>query len=77
MIEVQLYGVARLQAGTAKLELDENQVKTLHDLKGVLPNISRKEANDLLVLVNGGRVKRSYRFQNGDIVVLLSPAGGG
>jgi molybdopterin converting factor small subunit len=77
MIEVQLYGVARLQAGTAKLELDENQVKTLHDLKGVLPNISRKEANDLLVLVNGGKVKRSYRFQNGDIVVLLSPAGGG
>lgn len=77
MIEVQLYGVARLQAGTAKLELDENQVKTLQDLKGVLPNISRKEANDLLVLVNGGRVKRNYRFQNGDIVVLLSPAGGG
>ena len=77
MIEVQLYGVARLQAGTAKLELDENQVKTLHDLKGALPNISRKEANDLLVLVNGGRVKRNYRFQNGDIVVLLSPAGGG
>ncbi len=77
MIEVQLYGVARLQAGTAKLELDENQVKTLQDLKGVLPNISRKEASDLLVLVNGGRVKRNYRFQNGDIVVLLSPAGGG
>ncbi|MBQ2014044.1 MAG: MoaD/ThiS family protein [Peptococcaceae bacterium] len=77
MIEVQLYGVARLQAGVAKLELDENQVKTLQDLKGVLPNISRKEANDLLVLVNGGRVKRNYRFQNGDIVVLLSPAGGG
>ena len=77
MIEVQLYGVARLQAGVAKLELDENRVKTLQDLKGVLPNISRKEANDLLVLVNGGRVKRNYRFQNGDIVVLLSPAGGG
>ena len=77
MISVQLYGVVRLQAGVAKLELDENQVKTLQDLKGVLPNISRKEANDLLVLVNGGRVKRNYRFQNGDIVVLLSPAGGG
>ena len=77
MISVQLYGVARLQAGTAKLELDEAQVKTLHDLKGMLPGISRKEANDLLVLVNGGRVKRNYRFQNGDIVVLLSPAGGG
>ena len=77
MISVQLYGVVRLQAGTAKLELDENRVKTLQDLKGVLPNISRKEANDLLVLVNGGRVKRNYRFQNGDIVVLLSPVGGG
>lgn len=77
MISVQLYGVVRLQAGVAKLELDENRVKTLQDLKGVLPNISRKEANDLLVLVNGSSVKKSYRFQNGDIVVLLSPAGGG
>ena len=77
MISVQLYGVVRLQAGVAKLELDEAQVKTLHDLKGMLPGISRKEANDLLVLVNGSSVKKSYRFQNGDNVVFLSPAGGG
>ena len=77
MISVQLYGVVRLQAGVVTLELDDAQVKTLHDLKGVLPNISRKEANDLLVLVNGSSVKKSYRFQNGDIVVFLSPAGGG
>lgn len=77
MISVQLYGVVRLQAGVAKLELDEAQVKTLHDLKGMLPGISRKEANDFLVLVNGSSVKKSYRFQNGDIVVFLSPAGGG
>ena len=77
MISVQLYGVVRLKAGVAKLELDETQVKTLHDLKGVLPGISRKEAEDLLVLVNGGKAEKHYRFQNGDTVVFLSPAGGG
>ncbi len=77
MIHVKLYGVARLNAGVASLELDEQQVSTLHDLKEMLPNISRREADDLLVLVNGGNVKRNYQFQNGDVVVLLSPAGGG
>ena len=77
MIKVQLYGVVRHKAGIAMLELDETQIPTLHDLKGALPGISRKEANDLLVLVNGGSVKRNYRFQNGETVVFLSPAGGG
>ena len=77
MINVQLYGVVRLKTGVAKLELDENQVKTLRDLKGMLPGISRKEANDLLVLVNGSRVKNHYRFCDGDLVIFLSPAGGG
>ncbi len=77
MIKVQLFGVVRLKAGVASLELDEKQITTLYDLKGVLPGISRKEADDLLVLVNGGKVKKQYRFQNGDTVVFLSPAGGG
>ena len=77
MFKVQLFGVVRLKAGVASLELDEKQVATLHDLKGMLPGISRKEAENLLVLVNGGKAKKYYRFQNGDTVVFLSPAGGG
>ncbi len=77
MFKVQLFGVVRLKAGVASLELDEKQVTTLHDLKGMLPGISRKEAENLLVLVNGGKAKKYYRFQNGDTVVFLSPAGGG
>ena len=77
MFKVQLFGVVRLKAGVASLELDEKQVVTLHDLKGMLPGISRKEAENLLVLVNGGKAKKYYRFQNGDTVVFLSPAGGG
>ena len=77
MFKVQLFGVVRLKAGVASLELDEKQVTTLHDLKGMLPGISRNEAENLLVLVNGGKAKKYYRFQNGDTVVFLSPAGGG
>ena len=77
MYKVQLFGIVRLKTGVASLELDEKQVTTLHDLKGMLPGISRKEADDLLVLINGGKAKKHYRFKNGDTVVFLSPAGGG
>ncbi|MBE6111460.1 MAG: hypothetical protein E7195_00375 [Peptococcaceae bacterium] len=77
MYKVQLLGIVRLKTGVASLELDEKQVTTLHDLKGMLPRISRKEADDLLVLINGGKAKKHYRFKNGDTVVFLSPAGGG
>lgn len=74
MITVQIYGVARLQAGIGSFT---SEAKTLQELKGMLPNISRKEAEDLVVLVNGSGVRKSYRFREGDIVVFLSPAGGG
>ena len=78
MIKVQLFGVARLQAGVGSFTTN---VQTLDELKGLLPGISRKEANDLLVLVNGQclnkKVSKKYRFQDGDTVVFLSPAGGG
>ena len=77
MYKVQLLGIVRLKTGVASLELDEKQVTTLYDLKGRLPGISRKEADDLLVLINGGKAKKHYRFKNGDTVVFLSPAGGG
>ena len=74
MITVQLYGVARLQAGVSSFS---SEAKTLKELRGMLPNISRKEAEDLVALVNGSGVKKSYQFKDGDIVVFLSPAGGG
>ena len=44
---------------------------------GIIPGISRKEAKDLVLLVNGKAVRNSYRFKDGDEVVMLSPAGGG
>ena len=65
------------ERGAAKLSEDNPGITTLHDLKGMLPGISRKEADDLLVLINGGKAKKHYRFKNGDTVVFLSPAGGG
>ena len=35
------------------------------------------EVKDLVILVNGKSVGRWYRFNDGDEVVMLSPAGGG
>lgn len=74
MIKVQIFGVVRLKAGVSSFETN---VETLEDLKGILPGITRKEANDLVVLVNGSAVKKSYRFKDGDTVAFLAPAGGG
>lgn len=77
MVKVQLFGMARWKAGVASLEVDEHNVPTLGALKKQLPGFTSREAADLLVLVNGRNVKRNYRFQNGDLVVFLSPVGGG
>lgn len=74
MIKVKIFGVIRLKAGVSGFETN---VQSLAELKGILPGITRKEANDLVVLVNGKKVKNSYRFKDGDEVVFLSPAGGG
>lgn len=74
MIKVKIFGVVRLKAGVSGFDTN---VKTLHDLLGIIPGISRKEAKDLVVLVNGQSVKRNYHFQDGDEVSLLAPAGGG
>ena len=74
VIKVSLYGVIRLQAGVGHFESDAS---TLEELKSRIPNVSLKEANDLIVLVNGTTVKKKYKFKDGDEVVFMSPAGGG
>lgn len=74
IIEVKLFGVVRLEAGMGTFTAD---VQSLEELKGLIPGVSRKAANDLVLLVNGKSVKRNYQFQDGDTVVLLSPVGGG
>ncbi|MBR3840768.1 MAG: MoaD/ThiS family protein [Erysipelotrichales bacterium] len=74
MIKVSLYGVIRLQAGISHFE---STASTLSELKEKIPNVSRKEADDLIVLVNGTAVKKKYKFKDGDEVVFMSPAGGG
>ncbi|MDO5416127.1 MAG: MoaD/ThiS family protein [Lachnospiraceae bacterium] len=74
MIQVHIYGVARLKAGVGSFETN---VQTLEELKGILPGITRKEADDLVVFVNEKAVKKHYRFQDGDQVSFLAPAGGG
>ena len=74
MIHVRLYGVVRLTAGTSGFDVD---VDTLDALWNMIPGVSRKEARDLVLLVNGKKVGRWYRFKDGDEVSLMSPAGGG
>lgn len=74
MIKVSMYGVVRLKTGVKHFEAD---AKNLKELKGMLPELTRAEAEDLLVLVNGKSVRKNYQFQEDDEVVFLSPAGGG
>lgn len=74
MIHVRLYGVVRLTAGVSGFDVD---VDTLDALWNAIPGVSRKEAKDLVLLVNGKKVSRWYRFKDGDEVSLMSPAGGG
>lgn len=71
---VKLFGVVRLQTGVSCFESD---AESLRELLENIPGLTKKEAKDLIVLVNGKSVGRNYRFQDGDEVALLAPAGGG
>ena len=74
MVRVKIFGVARLKAGVPSFESD---AETLQELWKTVPGLTRKEAEDLLAFVDGKSVGKKYRFQDGDEVVLMSPAGGG
>ena len=74
MIKVKIFGVVSLKTNISEFETN---VKNVDELLGIIPGISRKEAKDLVLLVNGKAVRNSYRFKDGDEVVMLSPAGGG
>ena len=74
MMIVKLFGAVRLQTGVSCFESD---AENLRELLENIPGLTKKEAKDLLVLVNGKSVGRNYRFQDGDEVALLAPAGGG
>lgn len=74
MVQVKIYGVARLKAGVGTFERDAS---TADELLGMIPNITKKEAKDLVLLVNGKPAGRHTRLKDGDVVVLLAPAGGG
>ncbi len=74
MIKVKIFGVVSLKTNVSEFETN---VKNVDELLGIIPGISRKEAKDLVLLVNGKAVRNSYRFKDGDEVVMLSPAGGG
>lgn len=74
MIKVSIYGVARLNAGTAHFE---SNAQTLKELRREIPNLNDNEANGLIALVNGKSASNRYRLKDGDEVVFMSPVGGG
>ena len=74
MVKVKMFGVARLKTGVSEFEVD---VHTMDELKNSVPGMTKNEVKDLVILVNGKAVGRWYRFNDGDEVVMLSPAGGG
>ena len=74
MVKEKMFGVASLKTGVSEFEAD---VHTMDELKNSVPGMTKNEVKDLVILVNGKAVSRWYRFNDGDEVVMLSPAGGG
>ena len=74
MVKVKLFGVARLKTGVSEFKAD---IRTMDELKNSVPGMTKSEVKDLVILVNGETVDRWYRFNDGDEVVMLSPAGDG
>ena len=74
MIRVRLFGVVRLKSGTKEVASD---AKDLRELRRQIPGLTERECKDCLVMVNGVPAKGNVRFDEGDEVVLMSPAGGG
>lgn len=74
MVKVKLFGVIRLQAGVSGFE---TEARSIDEVRSEIPGVTKREAKDLVVMVNGKSVSRWYRLKDGDEVVFLSPAGGG
>ncbi len=85
MVEMSEEALRVIAVAYKRIEWNEDVIPSVEELEsgltflGLLGMIDppRKEAKDLVVLVNGHPVKKRYRFQEGDEVCLLAPAGGG
>lgn len=74
MVRVKIFGVMRLKSGVSSFETEAGSI---NELLNCIPGIERKEAKNLVVIVNDRPAGRYCKLKDGDEVVLLSPAGGG
>ena len=84
MVTVKLFGLFRLDTGLKELQTEAGSVKELYPqllsaARAAHPdtNITAKDLDGCIVMVNGKPGKKSSRLHDGDEVLLMSPVCGG
>lgn len=81
MIKVKLFGVIRLDTGIKELSVDVRQVKEIYPIlikeikkNNPLSSITTNDLGECLVSINDIEVDKNAKLNDGDEVMLLSPA---
>ena len=89
MVNVELFGLFRLDTGIKAFDLDEaaEGVRTVKDLYPILlkkakevnpaTKICSKDIDGCIILINGVQTKKGHALKDGDKLQLMSPVCGG
>ncbi len=84
MVSVKLFGLFRIDTGIKRFECEaasvkELRTKLLEEAKRLNPdtNITSKDIDGCIILVNGSAAGKSSGLKDGDEVTLMSPVCGG
>jgi len=89
MVNVELFGLFRLDTGIKAFDLDvaEEGIRTVKDVYPVLlrkakevnpaTKINSKDIDGCIILVNGVQTKKGHALNDGDKLQLMSPVCGG
>lgn len=77
MVKAKLFGLVRLNAGIASLQVDANQVSGVIEKIAATGKVDSKDLKQCTILVDGKQVNLKTKLRDGAEVVFLSPVGGG
>ena len=77
MITIKLFGSLRLKTGLKETQVRASSVSEACGLLADAAGRDKKEFKNCLFVINGSRGKYSSPLEDGDVLMLLSPSGGG
>lgn len=77
MVRVKFYGILRLNTGKSELEVEANRVDQAIQQVAAQSNVGIMDLKRCTILVNGKQARMRSKLAAGDMLVFLSPAGGG